>query len=183
MNQIFTVINTINIIWIIPVFFLIHELEEWNILNWYKKFYVDLPPSTNISIRIHIITLSIIAFLLTFIAWISPIILRSIIVIYISSFILANTIQHIIWTVQYNAYSPGLLTALFATLVYALINIKLINSELILTPCYLIVLMWVPAIIATVRSKYHMTPDVRRVHTLFIYIESILNKKVFSKDT
>ena len=72
MNQLSALMNSINIIWIIPIFFFIHELEEWNILNWYKKHFINLPDSNETSIRIHIFTLSIAAFLLTFIAWISP---------------------------------------------------------------------------------------------------------------
>ncbi len=55
-------------IWIIPVMFSIHEFEEWNILKWYKKYYRNLPASTNTSIRIHIVALSLISFLLTSIA-------------------------------------------------------------------------------------------------------------------
>jgi len=33
--------DPINIIWAIPIFFSLHELEEWNILKWYKKHYVN----------------------------------------------------------------------------------------------------------------------------------------------
>lgn len=69
MENFFGLADIRNYIWILPVVFCIHEFEEWNILRWHKKYYTNLPESTNTSIRIHIVVLSIIAFLLTLIAY------------------------------------------------------------------------------------------------------------------
>lgn len=33
--------------WSIPVILLLHELEEWNILKWYKLNYLNPPSSDN----------------------------------------------------------------------------------------------------------------------------------------
>ncbi|MBN2039347.1 MAG: HXXEE domain-containing protein [Spirochaetes bacterium] len=174
MNQLSSFINSVNVIWLIPVLFSIHELEEWNILNWYKKYYADLPASTNTSIRIHILTISLAAILLTFIAWISPIIIRSIIVIFLTGFILTNTIQHVIWTFQYKAYAPGLTTAILCMIIFTLVNIILVKNEMILVPIYLILLPGIPTVIKTVKSKHQMTPEIRRLHELFIKAERYL---------
>lgn len=177
MNQLFAVMNNVNIIWIIPALLFLHELEEWNILKWYRKYYTDFTASTNTSIRIHIITLGIIAFLLTFIAWISPIAIRSIIVIFLSSFILTNTIQHVIWTFQYKAYAPGLTTAILCVVVYTFVNILLVKNEMILTPFYLILLLGIPTVKKTIKSKHQMTPEVRKIHNFFIKVERYFRRE------
>jgi hypothetical protein len=176
MNQFSVFINSIYIIWTIPVFFFIHELEEWNILNWYKKHYTGLPASTNTSIRIHILTISMTAFLLTFIAWISPIIIRSIIVIFLSGFLLTNTIQHIIWTFQYKTYAPGLTTGLICTAVCVYVNIALVKNGIIFIPFYIILLSGIPTVIKTVKLKHQMTPEIKRFHDLFIRVEHFVRR-------
>jgi hypothetical protein len=56
-------VNPVDLIWALPVFFSVHELEEWNILDWYKKYYKNLPESTNFSIHLHIIAFCLIGFL------------------------------------------------------------------------------------------------------------------------
>ncbi len=48
MNNIFAAtihIDFLTWLWLFTIAFALHELEEWNILNWYQRNYVDLPPS------------------------------------------------------------------------------------------------------------------------------------------
>jgi hypothetical protein len=177
MNQLSVLINSINIIWLIPVFFFIHELEEWNILSWYKKYYTGLPASTNTSIRIHIFAVSIVAFLLAFIAWISPVIIRSIIIIFLSGFVFVNTIQHIIWTFQYKAYAPGLATALLCSAVCIYVNVTMVKNDMIFAMFYVILLLGIPAVIKTIKSKHQMTLEIRRLHNFFIRVEQYLRRE------
>ena len=37
--------------WLFPFAVLLHEAEEWNIVSWYHRNYVGLPPITNKSAR------------------------------------------------------------------------------------------------------------------------------------
>ncbi len=167
--------NTINLIWAIPVFFSIHELEEWNILNWYKKYYVNLPPSTNFSIHLHIFTFCIVGFLLTFIALVSQtFFLFSLIICFLSGFILLNVFQHLVWTIQLKAYSPGLISGLILLSVTAFVNSKLISNNLIQQPFYAIILLTIIPAIRTFKTKNEMTPEIRRVHHFFISVEKRL---------
>lgn len=171
MNQLSLFINSANIIWIIPVFLFIHELEEWNILSWYKKHFINLPGSTKTSVKIHIFTLSAVAFLLILLARISPLIIRSILVIFLSSFVLTNTIQHAIQTFQYKTYAPGLSTGIICTAACIFVNIVLVKNGMIFMPFYIIVLFGIPTIRKTIKLKHEMTPEVRRIHEFFIRIE------------
>lgn len=90
--------DSINVIWAIPIFFSLHEFEEWNILDWYKRHYINLPGSTKFSIHLHIIFFCAVGFLLTFIAYqLNQTFFFSLIISFLSGFILLNTFQHIVW--------------------------------------------------------------------------------------
>jgi di/tricarboxylate transporter len=170
--------NPIIFIWAIPIFFCIHELEEWNILNWYKKYYRNLPPSTNFSIHLHIFTFCIAGFILTSIAILfQTTFLFSFIICFLSGFILLNVFQHIVWTVQLKAYSPGLISGLILLAVTAFVNSKLISNNLIQLPFYIIILLAIIPGIKTIKIKNEMTPEIRRVHNLFISIENRLKAR------
>jgi hypothetical protein len=168
--------NSLDVVWLIPVFFFIHEIEEWNILAWYKKYYANLPNSTNVSIRIHIFALSAIGFLVTILAYLSPIVIRSFLIIFFSGFILANTVQHSIQTFQHMAYAPGLVTALFCTAACTFANIMLIRMGMMFVPLYIMLLLAVPTILNTIKHKNELTREVRSVHKLFIHTESMLRR-------
>lgn len=169
--------NPVNLIWLIPIFFSIHEFEEWNILNWYKKNYVNLPDSTNFSIHLHIFFFCALGFLLTFIAYhFSETFIFSFIISFISAFILLNTFQHIVWTLQLKTYSPGLATGLLLICIVVFVNIILIKNKLFQVPYYAIVFLVIFPAINTIRVKNEMTPEIRRVHLFFINLEKILKK-------
>ncbi len=171
MNQLFSFINSMDLIWIIPVLLFIHELEEWNILTWYKKYFVNLPASTETSVKIHIFTLGVAAFLLTLIARIAPLIIANILILFLSGFVLTNTIQHIIQTFQYKTYAPGLITGIITVAGCVFVNIILVRDGMIYLPFYAILLLGVPAVINTIKLKHQMTPELRRVHEFFIRVE------------
>ncbi len=174
MNQVASFINSINVIWLIPIFLFIHELEEWNILSWYKKYFNNLPGSTNVSIRIHIFTFGIVGFLITILAYISPAVIKSLLIIFLSGFVLTNTIQHIIQTFQYGSYAPGLSTGIICTAACVLVNVVLVQKGMIFIPLYFIILLGIPTVIKTIKLKHEMTPEIRRIHELFIGIENKL---------
>jgi hypothetical protein len=173
--------NPINYVWAIPIFFSIHELEEWNILNWYKKYYTNLPPSTNFSIHLHIITFCIVGFLLTSIAILfQTTFLFSLIICFLSGFFLLNVFQHVVWTIQLKAYSPGLISGLILLAVTVFVNSKLIANSLIQLPFFAIILLAIIPAVKTIKIRNEMTPEIRRVHNLFISFENRLktrNKK------
>lgn len=181
MDNILGLTNIICYIWLIPLVFSIHELEEWNILKWYKKYYKNLPESTNTSIHIHIVVLSAFSFLLIFIAYIaSGTFLFSLIIAFISSFIFHNFIQHVIWTIQLKTYSPGLATASFCILSTIYVNILLVLNSLIILPFYLFFILFIPSLIGTMKVKGEMTKEIWKVHCFFISVEKAF-AKIFNK--
>lgn len=165
-------------VWLIPLLFGIHEFEEWNILEWYKKYYRNLPESTNTSIHIHIIVFCAVSILLTLAAYAArETFLFSLIVVFLSTFMLLNFLQHIIWTVQLKAYSPGLATAILSMIAIAAVNVLYIRYHLIILPFYCILLLVIPSVIRTMRVKGEMTKDLLAVHHFFIKLEKALRGK------
>lgn len=181
MNNILGVNDPYTYIWILPLLSSIHELEEWNILTWYQKYYKNMPESTNTSIRIHIFAFCAVSFALTAIAYVTRgTFLFSLIIAFLSSFLLFNFIQHIIWTAQFKAYSPGLATGLLNVAGIMYVNMVLIENGMVMVPLYAIVLLFISPIVRTVQAKGEMTTEVRNVHRFFIQVEKSL-KRFFSK--
>ncbi len=170
--------DPMNFVWAVPVFFSLHELEEWNILNWYKKYYINLPGSTNFSIHLHIIFFCAVGFLLTYIAvQFRQTFVLSLIISFLSGFILLNTFQHIVWTFQLKTYSPGLVSGIIVLFVTVWVNITLIKNAMIQMPYYSLILLFILPAIKTLKIKNEMTPEIRRVHIFFINMENLLRNK------
>lgn len=171
--------HVLNYVWFIPIIFSIHEFEEWNILKWYKKYYRNLPESTNTSIRIHIVALSIASLFLTYLAYIlNGTFLFSLIVAFLSAFIFLNVFQHIIWTAQLRAYSPGLITGIISIIVVLFVNIELVQSTHFNPLFYSIIVLTILPIKSTLRVNGEMTAEIRKAHNFFIKMERILRRLI-----
>jgi hypothetical protein len=110
-------INTLNtikhipystLLWLFPVIFLIHEIEEWYILSWYKKYFINLPASTNFTLRAWIISISLFALIITFIAQsFKNIKITAYFITPFICFTILNGLQHIFWLFAFKVYMPG----------------------------------------------------------------------------
>ena len=58
------------LLWLLPLAFALHELEEWNILDWYRQYWtnVDAELMTQRTVRTHLVWSSVLGFLWTVIA-------------------------------------------------------------------------------------------------------------------
>lgn len=167
--------NVIAMVWLIPIFLIVHELEEWNILSWYRKHFTDLPASTETSVRIHIFTLCAAAVALTLLAAVSPPGIAALVVVFMSGFVVTNTAQHAVWTFQHRVYAPGLTTGILCTASCVFVNVLWVRRGLIFPPLYLLAAAGIPSVVQTIRLKHRMPPEVRRVHEFFIRIEHLLS--------
>jgi hypothetical protein len=96
------------IIWIIPIILLLHELEEWNIRSWHIKNSMDVPGETFLSTRMWILFLSLFGFLWTALAFLIPNNSISAGVMFaLVCFTLLNALQHLIGLLRFRQYNPG----------------------------------------------------------------------------
>jgi hypothetical protein len=118
-----------------PFIATLHELEEWNILNWHIQHNTNVPTEvTDFHLRFAFIIISILIFIWTIVSLLpkdkkitayifSPLILISLI----------NSFEHLFWTVSFGAYAPGLIfgfvfeVPLIIYIIYRMLKEKLIN--------------------------------------------------------
>jgi len=169
-----------SIIWLIPIIMLLHELEEWNILEWYKKNYIDLPMSTKQSIRIWLLGISFVGFIWTAIAYLipNPAIAAFFIILFIA-FTLQNGLQHLYWLLYFKTYSPGFVFSfLLGIPVNVYICYRILEENLLPVWTIIVVnLFIIPGLVETVKAKNRMTKSIRGAHELGIRIVSRLWEK------
>jgi hypothetical protein len=71
-------------------------------------------------------------------------------------------------------YSPGLISGIFLLFVVVFVNSVLIKNFLIQAPYYALILLFIKPALNTLKVKNEMTPEIRRVHNLFVSIEDKL---------
>lgn len=126
------------IIWCIPLFFLIHNLEEANQMPQYlaNQFSINFISNHQFIIAICILT----AIVLLFIILYQLQIISSIYwIIFIQGAIFLNAVQHIVLLLIYRSYNPGTISAfiivLFSFYLFSLVKIQKGNWPL---HCFLV---------------------------------------------
>jgi Protein of unknown function with HXXEE motif len=172
-------IDLLTWLWVFVVIFAIHELEEWNILSWYRRNYVDLPPSTDKATRVWIIFIILVA-----LAWCAagtlpgnPA-LAAYVLLPAVAIAVQNAIQHVYWQLYFKQYAPGIITAIFGLIP---IGICLFAGAVWqgLVPIWyagVLVILIVPGLVQTVKAKNMMTPQIRAIHHLGIKLAELLER-------
>ncbi|MEX2029640.1 MAG: HXXEE domain-containing protein [Anaerolineales bacterium] len=105
------------LIWLLPVVILLHELEEWNILHWIQRNFVNLPRKTHVSIRTFLVFFSLLSFVWTFLATrLASAPATAILVGLLGLATLLNAFQHIYYQFHFREYAPGVITSLALTI-------------------------------------------------------------------
>ena len=173
-------INFINGSWIFWFFFVIHELEEWNIIKFEEKNFKGLPDkATARSSRLWILVICIIGLI-----WVSAAALTGnpVTAVYIFLpvviLVMLNAVQHVFWTIYFREYAPGLISAVLLILpagslliVNALENQIFIGYPAVLTAAALFVL------IQTIKAGRKATPMLKIIHTIGINADKYLFKR------
>ncbi|HEY5901815.1 MAG TPA: HXXEE domain-containing protein, partial [Anaerolineales bacterium] len=91
----------------------LHEAEEWNILEWEQRNFVNVPPKTRASTRTFLVFFSLLGFLLTGMAVLlgSPKLAAWIVLAFAAGASL-NALQHVYYAVLFRQYAPGVITAI-----------------------------------------------------------------------
>ena len=165
------------LVWIIPVVFLIHELEEWNIMDWYERFYTEMPASTDLSVRIWLLAISIIAFILTGAALLFKNTgVTAYLMVPLIAFTLANGLQHLYWLFLFGAYDPGVIFGGFVGVPAGIYVIWRAAKEKLVRPWYPVI--FIPYLVhimtGTVEAGNTLSPSIRSIHELMIKVVAML---------
>ena len=177
----FDFLNSINLktaMWIVPIIFFAHEMEEWNILDWYKCTYCPPPSSTKLSCRIWLFLISIFGFMITSIAYIIPddTVSSGVILVFIV-FSTFNGLQHIYWTIAFKKYAPGIIFSSLGIFAGMFITAVIVSKGL-LSAGYIIILYLttIPFLLETFRAKNKLIRSFSYLHNLTLKIVDILER-------
>lgn len=174
MNSIFAAIIQIDFLaslWLFVIAFALHEVEEWNILSWYQRNYVDLPPSTNKAIRVWIIFVILIGFIWCAVATLpgNPVLAAY---VFLPAIAVAtqNALQHVYWLFYFKQYAPGIITSVFCLIPFGVYLVIRAVSQSFVSFWYvgILMLLLIPGLIQTMQAKNRMTKQIRAIHLLGI---------------
>lgn len=169
------VINEINlktIMWIIPLIFFFHEMEEWNILDWYHSTYRTPPPSTKLSTRIWMCLISVWGFVITAISYIIPnTMISAMVILFLVVFTTFNGLQHIYWTIAFKKYAPGVIWSSMGIIAGLVVTVvSLAQNQGLMIYILLLYLIAIPKMIQTIRAKNSLTKTFYKLHVLTVKI-------------
>ena len=101
------------LIWALPIFWALHELEEWNILDWYQRHWVNVPDMTDTIVRTWLVFISLVGFVWTGVGAVIPNDrLRAVWTLpFFTVLPFGNALQHIYFVYEFDAYAPGVISA------------------------------------------------------------------------
>ncbi len=103
----------LTLVWLMPLVLFVHEMEEWKILSWYERIFINLPLKTNASIRSFLVFVSLFGFVWTYLATrFESHAVGAIMIGLLAAVILLNAIQHIYWSFLFRQYAPGVITSI-----------------------------------------------------------------------
>ncbi len=156
--------------WSIPIILTFHELEEWNILKWYKQNYLDPPPSDPLAVRTWILFCSLIGYVWTYLSILMP--NAHLTAFFMSLLILVtvqNALQHLYWQFLFRTYAPGIIFSLIGlgTGVYVIYRATTQGYLPVWFDLFLFLAL-IPATVQTIKAKNTMTKSVLSVHQFAI---------------
>ena len=156
-------------IWLLPVALLLHEAEEWNILRWEQRNFVNLPAKTNVSVRAFLVVFTLFGFLWTALAALpsNPTIAAFVLLPFAAGAFL-NALQHLFYTMYFRQYAPGGITSVVLYLpIVGYLTGRAIQENLV--PVAYVVVLVIPTILGlihTIKAGNRVTPPFRAMSDL-----------------
>lgn len=154
-------------------------MEEWNILRWYQRNYVNLPPVTDRSVRVWIVFFILYCFVWCTVATLpgNPVIAAFLFLPTIAVAI-QNALQHIYWLFLFKQYAPGVITSLFFLIpLGGYVTIQALSQAYV--PYWyvgVLALLMIPGLLQTVKARNSMTPQMRNIHNLGIKLDKLVQR-------
>ena len=182
MINIFAAITRIDFLvclWIFAIAYALHELEEWNILRWYQKNYIDMPPSTDRTVRMWIVFFILIVFVWCAVATLSgnPVYAAYAFLPTIAV-AMQNALQHVYWLFYFKQYAPGVVTSVVLLIPLGLyVTLQAVLQNYV--PYWyvsILALAMLPGLFQTVKAKNKMTSQIRSIHNLSIKLDKWIKR-------
>jgi len=114
LNSALDAIPTGRLAWLLPVAFAFHELEEWNIAEWYLRYWTNVDPAmvNQRNSWTWLVFASFVGFLWTLLAVCSrnpKVTFHLLLVLFIPVF--SHSLAHVYWLFSLGVYAPGVVTS------------------------------------------------------------------------
>ncbi len=122
------------LLWMFPFVFMLHELEEWNILPWHRQFQTNIPVEiTSLDLRTFFVSIMLLVFALTWLCLIPKNKkINSYLMLPLLTFNFYNGIVHLFWSFYFKTYAPGVIFSFFVGVpLTILIVYKMIKENLV----------------------------------------------------
>lgn len=158
--EFFEGISFSTVVWLLPAAIALHEMEEWNILGWYHRRFVDLPEMTNTSTRVFIVFMSLYAFAWTAVSLLFGNLKVTAFLLSITALVfLLTALQHVYWVFAFRDYAPGVITSVLLV-IPVIVFLGLVAGYQGLLPVWYLVLLCVlviPALAQTALARNRLT--------------------------
>lgn len=151
----FTILNQMSFltaIWLVPFALALHEAEEWNILRWEQRNFVNLPAKTHAGVRAFLVFFTLFGFLCTTLATLpnNPKIAAFVFLPFAAGAFL-NALQHLFYTVYFRQYAPGVITSVGLYLpISGYLTVRAIQENLV--PIVYVVVLGILAILGLIQT-------------------------------
>lgn len=128
-------IPTRRLSWLLPVAFALHELEEWNMAEWYRRYWTNVDPEivNQRNSWTWLVFASLFGFLWTFLAmrFRNPkVAFHTLLILFAAVF--SHCIAHIYWLFSIGVYAPGVVTSVLLIIpITAYVTYRAIRDRLI----------------------------------------------------
>lgn len=165
-------------IWLLPVAMALHEVEEWNILNWEQRNFANLPAKTNTSVRTFLVFLTLFGFLWTALAaWLNNPKTAAYMILALAAGAFLNTLQHLFYTMYFRQYAPGVITSVVLYLpISGYLAAKAIAENLVPVGCFVgLGILVILGIIQTIKVGNTFIPLFRSISRLGVALSKMLH--------
>ncbi len=153
-------------IWLLPIAVALHEAEEWNILRWEQRNFINLPAKTHTSVRTFLVFFTLLGFLWTALAALphNPRIAAFMILPFAAGAFL-NTLQHLFYTIYFREYAPGVITSVVLYLpISGYLTARAIRENLVpVVYVVVLVILAILGLIQTIKAGNTFTPTFRAI--------------------
>lgn len=121
-------------VWLLPACWALHEAEEWNILDWYQRYWMNVPDMTPLEMRLGLAVMTLAGVIGTAFTLLlkSPRVTAWLALPFFAVLALGNAFQHIYFVFEFGAYSPGVVTSVVLVIpVFTYLTARAVRERLI----------------------------------------------------
>jgi hypothetical protein len=166
------------LLWAVPIAYFLHELEEWNVISWELVNFPGMEPAPVGPARMWLIGSGLLGF---FLIWIATRFKNQKITAYIAvpiiTIAMMNGAQHIVWSISFVTYSPGLIFGGIAGVSIGLYFLIRAAREKLVHIAYILVFAAIAtySIVQTALLGHTMSPVITAIHGFVKWLAVVIS--------